>query len=39
MNREINTTTSKIGDIDITKTAIEVKSIIEKIREQVQNIE
>lgn len=39
MNREINTTTSKIGDIDITKTAIEVKAIIEKIREQVQNIE
>ncbi|PWM44218.1 MAG: YicC family protein [Clostridiales bacterium] len=39
MNREINTTTSKIGDIGITKVAIEVKSIIEKIREQVQNIE
>lgn len=39
MNREINTVSSKIGDMEITIKAIEVKNIIEKIREQVQNIE
>lgn len=39
MNREINTTSSKIGDLEVTMQAIEVKNIIEKIREQIQNIE
>ncbi len=39
MNREINTISSKIGDIDVTRRVIEVKTCIEKIREQVQNIE
>ena len=39
MNREINTVSSKIGDMEVTLTAIEVKNIIEKIREQIQNIE
>lgn len=39
MNREVNTISSKIGDIDITKKIIELKNLIEKIREQVQNIE
>jgi len=39
MNREINTIGSKANDIEITKSVIEVKSIIEKIREQIQNIE
>ncbi|MBR1422493.1 MAG: YicC family protein [Ruminococcus sp.] len=39
MNREINTTGSKCNDIDITRTVVEVKSEIEKIREQIQNIE
>jgi len=39
MNRETNTITSKIGDIDITQISIEIKTLIEKIREQVQNIE
>ena len=39
MNREINTTGSKCNHVEITKLVIEVKSIIEKIREQIQNIE
>jgi len=39
MNREINTITSKIGDMDITNSAIEIKTLIEKVREQLQNIE
>lgn len=39
MNREINTIGSKANDINITKLVLEVKSEIEKIREQVQNIE
>ena len=39
MNREINTIGSKSGDITIAKNVVEVKSELEKIREQVQNIE
>ncbi len=39
MNREINTVTSKIGDLEITNDAIAIKALIEKIREQIQNIE
>ena len=39
MNREANTIASKSNEIEITKAAIELKSEIEKIREQVQNIE
>lgn len=39
MNREINTISSKIGDMDVTLHVIEVKTCIEKIREQIQNIE
>ncbi len=39
MNREMNTIGSKSQDYDITASVIEGKSIIEKIREQVQNIE
>ncbi|MBP0961086.1 MAG: YicC family protein [Oscillospiraceae bacterium] len=39
MNREANTTGSKAQNIDITKTVIGIKSEIEKIREQIQNIE
>lgn len=39
MNREINTIGSKSQDIEITKCVVEVKSEIEKIREQVQNIQ
>lgn len=39
MNREINTIGSKSQNIDITKCVVDVKSEIEKIREQVQNIQ
>ena len=39
MNREVNTTGSKAQDLDITRTVVEMKSEIEKIREQIQNIE
>ncbi len=39
MNREINTTGSKCSEIEITRLVVEAKSELEKIREQVQNIE
>jgi uncharacterized protein (TIGR00255 family) len=39
MNRELNTIGSKSQDMDITNAVIEGKSVVEKIREQVQNIE
>ena len=39
MNREINTTGSKCADSDIAKTVIAMKAELEKIREQIQNIE
>ena len=39
MNREINTIGSKANDIHIAQKVVEVKSHLEKIREQVQNIE
>ena len=39
MNREINTMGSKSSDINITNLVVEVKSELEKIREQIQNIE
>ena len=39
MNREVNTTGSKCSDLDITKIVVDMKSEIEKIREQIQNIE
>ncbi len=39
MNREINTIGSKSNNIEIAKCVVEVKSEIEKLREQVQNIE
>ncbi len=38
-NREANTIGSKCQDIEITKIVVDLKSEIEKIREQVQNIE
>lgn len=38
-NREVNTIGSKAQDINITKIVVDLKSEIEKIREQVQNIE
>lgn len=39
MNRETNTIGSKCQDMDITKVVVDIKSEIEKIREQIQNIE
>ncbi len=39
MNREVNTTGSKCSDLTITHMVVDLKSIIEKIREQIQNIE
>ncbi len=39
MNREINTTGSKCNDVEMAKVVIEVKSELENIREQIQNIE
>ncbi len=39
MNREANTIASKSNDIRITQITVELKSEIEKIREQIQNIE
>jgi len=39
LNREANTLSSKSDDIDLTKTAVEMKVNIEQMREQIQNIE
>lgn len=39
MNREANTIGSKAQDIEIAHTVVDIKSEIEKIREQIQNIE
>ncbi len=39
MNREVNTTGSKAQDLSITKMVVDMKAEIEKIREQIQNIE
>lgn len=39
MNREINTVGSKCANADIARLVVEVKTELEKIREQIQNIE
>lgn len=39
INREINTIGSKAQDIEIARCVVDVKAEIEKIREQIQNIE
>ena len=39
MNREINTMGSKIADAELRWMVVEAKSLLEKIREQVQNVE
>lgn len=39
MNREINTTGSKCNDIVVSRLVVDVKAELEKIREQIQNIE
>lgn len=39
LNREANTLASKSNDVEATRVAVELKVLIEQIREQVQNIE
>ena len=39
LNREVNTISSKSQDVPITRLVVEAKAEIEKIREQVQNVE
>ncbi|MFQ9128475.1 MAG: DUF1732 domain-containing protein [Butyricicoccaceae bacterium] len=39
MNREANTIGSKANDVEMAQTVVNIKSEIEKIREQIQNIE
>ncbi|MCL1842984.1 MAG: YicC family protein [Defluviitaleaceae bacterium] len=39
LNREVNTIGSKSTDIQLTRVVVELKSLIEKMREQIQNIE
>lgn len=39
MNREVNTIGSKCADVSISSTVIALKEIVEKLREQAQNVE
>ena len=39
MNREVNTIAAKSNDADISQRVVEVKSELERIREQIQNVE
>lgn len=39
MNREVNTIGSKANDLEVTNIVLNIKNEIEKIREQIQNIE
>jgi len=39
INREVNTIGSKSADYQISQSVIEIKSLLEKVREQNQNIE
>ncbi len=39
LNREVNTIGSKVGDVQISHAVVTLKSELEKIREQVQNVE
>ena len=39
LNREANTLSSKSQDLDTTRTAVDMKVVIEQMREQVQNAE
>ncbi len=39
MHREVNTIGSKTGNLDITHEVLQMKEEIEKLREQVQNLE
>ena len=39
INRETNTIGSKCSDLSLTRIVVDIKAEIEKIREQIQNIE
>ena len=39
LNREVNTLAAKAHDLEITRAVVEMKGLIEQMREQVQNIE
>jgi uncharacterized protein (TIGR00255 family) len=39
LNRESNTLASKSADLSVTQAALELKLLIEQMREQIQNIE
>ena len=39
MNRETNTIGSKCSDLALSQIVVEIKAELEKIREQIQNIE
>jgi uncharacterized protein (TIGR00255 family) len=39
LNREANTLGSKSADADTTRISVEIKVLIEQMREQIQNIE
>ena len=39
IHREVNTISSKVNDAEVSQKVVEIKSELEKIREQVQNIE
>jgi uncharacterized protein (TIGR00255 family) len=39
MHREVNTIASKSNDADISQRVVDVKSELERIREQIQNVE
>ena len=39
MNREANTILSKANDLEVSNTGIGLKTEIEKVREQIQNVE
>lgn len=38
-NREVNTTCSKSNDVELTNVGLEMKTVVEQFREQVQNLE
>jgi uncharacterized protein (TIGR00255 family) len=38
-NREVNTTCSKSNDVELTTIGLELKTVVEQFREQVQNLE
>jgi uncharacterized protein (TIGR00255 family) len=39
LNREANTLCAKSNDVDLTNIGLELKSVVEQFREQVQNLE